>query len=221
MPTVSDWDDTLSGWMTRANYSSWAQLQRNASLSRYRIQQLRQCQLNSWPLLAMQNLCTALDISLVDLLSAGNAINSLHADHPHTERTRAKRIRTDGSIGSQIESSVTASPLPSPFPDTHQQKTLQTLEPLLRQLPTAAYAVHNHNLPASHLLKVLKPLESLLEKWNVVQLGAVGEVVPFDPSWQSSLTDAELKHDTPVSIRYVGYRIGKRIWLKAQVRAET
>ena len=208
MPTVSDWNDTLSCWMARADCVSWAQLQRNATLSRYRIQQLRQCQLSSWPLQAMQNLCAALDIPLVELLAAANAIDQTHPDW----------TCPDGSTPNHRKAAGAAPPCPSS--DAYRQATLQTLEPLLRQLPTAAYAVQHHNLPASQLLKILKPLESLLAEWNVTQLGAVGQVVPFDPTWQSFLTDTEHKRDTPVSIRYVGYRVGRRIWLKAQVRVQ-
>ncbi|MEM8715482.1 MAG: hypothetical protein AAGE92_06835 [Cyanobacteria bacterium P01_G01_bin.4] len=209
MPTDSDWNDTLSCWMARADCLSWAQLQHDATLSRYRIQQLRQCQLSSWPLQAMQNLCAALDIPLVELLAAANAIDLIHP----------VRTYPDGNTPSHSKAAGAAPPCLSS--DTHRQATLQTLEPLLRQLPTAAYAVQHHNLSAAQLLKILKPLESLLAEWNVTQLGAVGQVVPFDPTWQSSLTDTEHKRDTLVSIRYVGYRVGRRIWLKAQVRVQT
>ncbi|MGK7912390.1 MAG: helix-turn-helix domain-containing protein [Synechococcus sp.] len=202
MPTVSDWDNTLSCWMADVQCSSWAQLQRTASLSRYRIRQLRQCQLDSWSLRMLQDLCMALNISLTELLTSTQFI------HPKDGEPNGS---SENTLLSQQQSST---------PDSHRQATLQVLEPLLRQLPTAAFAVQHHNLPASQLLKILQPLESLLTEWDVIALGCVGQVVPFDPTWQSPLTDAEYKRDTPVSIRYVGYRVGRRTWIKAQVRAE-
>lgn len=218
MATVSDWDETLSGWMVDADCSSWAQLQRTASMSRYRIQQLRQCQLSSWPLQALQSLCQALDISLTELLVGAQVIspNSVGpSNSPHPSEIASKGIESSGTSDQQ-------SLLQQPStPALHRQATLQALEPLLRQLPTAAFAVQHHNLPASHLLKIMQPLESLLADWDVIALGNVGQVVPFDPTWQTPLTDAEYERDTPVSIRYVGYRVGRRTWLKAQVRAET
>ena len=208
MPNDSDWNGTLARWMANANYSSWVQLQNAASLSRYRIRQLRHRQLGRWPLQALQNLCVALDISLKELLLAADA------DDPSI----GEQSNEDLSLGNRREP---APPAPSQeLQDLHRQAALQILEPLLRQLPTATFAVHHHNLPASHLLKILQPLDSLLAEWDVTALGNVGQVVPYDPTWQSPLTDTEYKRDTPVSIRYVGYRVGRRTWLKAQVRAE-
>ena len=55
--------------------------------------------------------------------------------------------------------------------------------------------------------------------WGVEALGSVGSVVAYDPTWQQPLTDETYERDTPVSIRYVGYRVSNRIWLKAQVRS--
>ena len=195
MPNTTDWEEALAQWMANVTCSSWSQLQRNASLSRYRIQQLRRCQLSTWPLQSLQNLCSALDISIVELLTTAGFLE------------QGKTHNTPNLVLERVS-------------DTHQQVALQTLEPLLRQLPTAAYAVHHHNLAASQLLKIMRPLEVLLTKWDVMPLGSVGQIVPFDPSWQSPLIDTQYERDTPVSIRYVGYRVGSRIWLKAQVRAE-
>ena len=148
--------------------------------------------MNTWPLQDLQALSGALDISLVELLVAAGEIESGGRSHQ---------------------------PDPDDAQTSFRLATLQRLEPLLRQLPTAAYAVQHHNLPANQLLKVLQPIDALLETWDVEPLGTVGTVVPFDPSWQQSLTEETYERDTPVSIRYVGYRVGNRIWLKAQVRA--
>ena len=206
----SDWNGTLTCWMANANYSSWAQLQHAASLSRYRIRQLRHRQLGRWPLQSLLNLCVALDISLTELLLAADAVAPSIVEQNNEDLSLNNRSKEP------------APPAPTQeLQDSHRQAALQILEPLLRQLPTATFAVHHHNLPASHLLKILQPLESLLAEWDVTPLGTVGQVVPFDPTWQSPLTDTEYKRDTPVSIRYVGYRVGRRTWLKAQVRAKT
>ncbi len=231
MPTVSNWTDTLSRWMADVQCPSWAQLQRTASLSRHRISQLRQCQLSKWPLQALQHLCLALNISLVELLIeaqviessaiASSALDSSAIDASATNSSATDANTAKPSNVEETKRSQQASPPPSSTQDIHRQATLKILEPLLRQLPTAAYAVRNHNLPAVQLLKVLQPLDTLLEKWDAIALGKVGQVVPFDPTWQSPLTDTEYERDTPVSIRYVGYRVGRRTWLKAQVRAET
>ena len=203
---TSSWDRALADWMAAVDCLSWAELQRRSSLSRYRIRQLRDFQLSAWPLQDLQALSNALDISLVEVLAAAGQLGSSERSSPMAADDA--RDLSDGARDSSDD--VQAS---------FRLSTLQVLEPLLRQLPTAAYAVEHHNLPANQLLKVLHPVNTLLVNWGVEAMGTVGSVVAYDPSWQQPLTDETYKRDTPVSIRYVGYRVGNRIWLKAQVRA--
>ncbi len=194
---IARWDSKLAGWMSAAHCESWAQLGRRATLSRHRIQQLRAGQLNSWPLQHLKSLCQTFNISLMELLEALGEAEVKAADtalHLQPNKTSSKAI-----------ASV-------------RQSTLQCLEPLLRQLPTAAFAVQHHNLSAQQLLKILHPLDVLLNEWEVERLGEVGRVIPYDPTWQQPLTPENIESGTSVSIRYVGYRINKAIWIKAQVR---
>ena len=194
MPDIDRWEAIVSRWMANANFTSWIQLQRASSLSRYRIQQFKCCEMKSWPIQSLESLCGGLNISLTELLAAMEVLED-------TGEEKSTPHAPDESV------------------EIHRQSTLRELESLLRQLPTASYAAQHHNLPAERLLSVLKPLDVLLAKWDVSPLGEVGQIVPFDSSWQVSLADETYENGTPVSVRYVGYRVQNKIWLKAQVRA--
>jgi transcriptional regulator with XRE-family HTH domain len=103
---------------------------------------------------------------------------------------------------------------------TFQAETLNTLEPLLLQWPTAAYAAQkNPTAPAVRLLPLLKPIERLLQSWQIEPIGTVGEVVPYTPQlhqWAGESTPPAANE--PVQIGHVGYRQGEKLLYRAKVK---
>jgi transcriptional regulator with XRE-family HTH domain len=101
-----------------------------------------------------------------------------------------------------------------------QAETLNTLETLLLQWPTAAYAAQqNPTAPAIRLLPLLQPLEKLLQAWQIEPIGAVGQTVPYEPQmhqWTGVTEPPE--PSASVRISHVGYRQAGRLLYRAKVR---
>lgn len=100
-----------------------------------------------------------------------------------------------------------------------QHEVLRTLEPWLLQWPTAAAAAQkNPQWPAVKLLPLVRPLANLLKQWHVEAIAVVGETVPFNPQWHQLMkSDLPSEPGTPVIVRYVGYRQGKKLLYRAKV----
>ncbi|AFZ42583.1 helix-turn-helix domain protein [Halothece sp. PCC 7418] len=98
-----------------------------------------------------------------------------------------------------------------------QRESLQIIESWLLQWPTAVSAIaQNPDLPAQRIIKLLNPLEKLLQSWGVERIGQVGEEVPYNPQ-QHQLLSGNVKPDSTVRVRYVGYRHGEKLLYRAQV----
>ena len=103
------------------------------------------------------------------------------------------------------------------------REAVQQLESLLLQLPSAIYAVQqNPQLPAKNILPLLRPLDLLLQQWQVKPIGAVGEQIAYDPQ-EHELMDQTLAQDQTIAVgdrvlvRYVGYKLGERLLYRARV----
>ena len=101
------------------------------------------------------------------------------------------------------------------------REALQQLESLLLQLPSAIYAVQqNPQLPAKNILPLLRPLDALLQQWEITAIGVVGEQIAYDPQ-EHELMDQAMAQDQAVGdrvlVRYVGYKFGDRLLHRARV----
>lgn len=186
-------DRTLLTWRNAAGFSSWAELGRAASLSRHRLLMLRHARLERLPVRTLLRACEALHISPLDYLKGVGAIAE-----------PAEMLQPETSASNSIEQ--------------WQRATLERLEPLLRQYPTARYAAERRDVPAQHVLALLHSLEQLLIAWEVEPIGRIGETAAFDPSQHESLSEDAIAPGKTVTIRYIGYRYRGTIWRKAQVR---
>jgi len=98
-----------------------------------------------------------------------------------------------------------------------QQGTLQVLESLLIQLPTIRHSLESKpDIPATRLLPLLRPLDTLLEAWGVVAIAPVGAEVPYDPT-QHQLMDGTAEPGELIRVRYTGYMQGDRLLYRAKV----
>lgn len=101
-----------------------------------------------------------------------------------------------------------------------QAETLNILEPLLLQWPTAAYAAQqNPTAPATRLLPLLQPLEKLLQTWQIETIGTVGQTVSYNPQVHQ-WTDTTSPPDPTTSVRvsHIGYQQDDKLLYRAKVR---
>jgi molecular chaperone GrpE (heat shock protein) len=103
------------------------------------------------------------------------------------------------------------------------REAVQQIESLILQLPSAIYAAQqNPQLPAKNILPLLRPLDALLQKWEVIAIGAVGEQIAYDPQ-EHELMDQAMDQEQAIAVgdrvlvRYVGYKFGDRLLHRARV----
>ncbi len=98
-----------------------------------------------------------------------------------------------------------------------QLASVEILESLLVQLPTFIFATtSNPNLAAQKLLPLLKPIDNLLNSWNIKPLNCVGEKLPYNPQ-QHQLLEGDCQQGDLVQVRYIGYIKDDAILYKAKV----
>lgn len=100
-----------------------------------------------------------------------------------------------------------------------ERETIQQLESLILQLPSAAYAAQqNSNMLAKNILPLLRPIDILLQKWEVTAIGAVGKEVNFDSQKHQLMEGSdEIKDGDIAIVRYVGYMQGEKLLYRARV----
>ena len=100
-----------------------------------------------------------------------------------------------------------------------ERETIQQLESLLLQLPSAAHAAQNNpNMPAKNILPLLRPLDALLQKWGISMIGSVGVKVSYDPQKHQLMEGSNEIEDGDLAIvRYVGYMQGEKLLYRARV----
>lgn len=100
-----------------------------------------------------------------------------------------------------------------------ERETIQQLESLILQLPSAAHAAQqNPNMLAKNILPLLRPIDALLQKWGITAIGAVGKEVDFDSQKHQLMEGSdEIKEGDIAIVRYVGYMQGEKLLYRARV----
>lgn len=92
------------------------------------------------------------------------------------------------------------------------------LAPLLSQLATMqALAEGERPLRAEDVLKLFGKIERVLAETGLARIGAVGEQAAFDTRVHQRMSGADVRDGDPVTLRFVGYRLGERILVRAMV----
>jgi transcriptional regulator with XRE-family HTH domain len=203
--TSSDFSEQLQGWMQAAGISSLRSLSQLSGVSRQQIEKLRSGNTHQLSVDRALKLANALKISLSELLQLDAEPQNLNAEAIQSEYQRLK----DELAG-----------LRSQLLQEFQIETLNILEPLLLQWPTAANAAQkNPTAPAVRLLPLLNPLEQLLQNWQIEPIGSVGQVVPYTPQihqWAGETVPPE--GNESVQISHIGYRQGDKLLYRAKVK---
>jgi len=102
-----------------------------------------------------------------------------------------------------------------------QRESLEIIESWLLQWPTVVSAIsQNPDIPAQRVIKLLNPLEKLLDAWEVERIGQVGETLGYNPQ-QHQLLSGNAEPNDPVRVRYVGYRHQDKLLYRAKVEPMT
>lgn len=92
------------------------------------------------------------------------------------------------------------------------------LAPLFSQLATMqAVAEGGRSVRTEDVLKLFGKVEQLLADGGLLRIGSVGEETAFDTRIHQRMSGADADDGDPVLVRFVGYRLGEAIVLKAMV----
>jgi transcriptional regulator with XRE-family HTH domain len=201
--------EVLKTAMSAVGIASFRRLAQQSGVSWRQIERLRRGEIQHLSIRNAMRLAATLNLSLADFLSRFE-VSSLD-----TSRLSFDEKRPDGK-DRQLEREHQRSQIQ----ETFQSDALNILESLLIQWPTAAQAAQsNPTLPAVRLIPLLKPLEQLLQAWEIEAISTVGAIVPYDPTvhqWSGETAPPAVQH--PVQVSHVGYRQRERLLYRAKVR---
>lgn len=208
-----DYTPQLKLLMQQAGLVSFKELSEAAAVSEKQIRRLRQGRVGQMQVATVQRLAEALQTSFLELIAtfskipATLALNSQPSAYGDVADLQDEYDRLQRQLDQQKEV----------LEQEFQQSSLQILESLLLQLPTATYAAQqNPQFPAVKLLPLLRPIDALLQQWSVEAIAEVGADIPYDPQHHQLMEGSAAVGDR-VRVRYVGYRQGDRLLYRAKV----
>lgn len=225
MPKPSDPSQPLRALMQSRGFQSFRQLSQASGISMKQLRKIRKGDLDSLRLGALSSLAQTLNLSLSDLLTTLLPTPPLPTPHSPTSplptpflpefstdpqaytALKSEYHRLQQQQDQQIQTAILES----------QAQALQILESWLQFWPVAAQAVQtNPEFSASKLLPLCRPIETLLENWDVVAIAKVGEELPYDPQLHQ-LLEANIPVGEPVRVRYPGYIHRGKLLFRAKV----
>ncbi|MEH2348276.1 MAG: nucleotide exchange factor GrpE [Nostoc sp.] len=214
MPNI-DFTQKLQGLMQRVDISSFKALSRAAGVSEYQILRLRQGKLEQMRVEVLLKLSLILQMPLSELVvtfSTGELLQDKTASIQELLQEIADLKKEYQRSQLQLEQQREI------LVQEFQQSTLQLLESLLLQWPTAAQkAQENPQLAAVKIVPLVqKPLEKLLQSWGVEAIAPVGAELPYDPQLHQLMEGTSQSGET-VKVRYTGYLQGEKLLHRAKV----
>lgn len=202
---MADRTEILRQLMKLVGISSFQALSDRTGISRRAIDTLRKGNAATLRYADLAKLAEVLQIELNEFIpkfipeSSSSTIADLQEEYKHLQQkleTQKQELR------SQFE-----------------RETIQQLESLLLQLPSAAHAAQNNpNMSAKNILPLLRPLDALLQKWGISMIGSVGAEVSYDPQKHQLMEGSNEIEDGDLAIvRYVGYIQGEKLLYRARV----
>ena len=207
----------LQNLMQQAGIPSFKALSRAAGVSERQLLRLRQGKLEQMRVEVLLKLSPVLQMPLSELITTFSTVELLQEKTPPTQELlqqiadlRTEYDRSQQQIEQQQEILL----------QELQQSSLQLLESLLLQWPTAAQkAQENPQLAAVKIVPLVqKPLEKLLQAWGVEAIAPVGAELPYDPQLHQ-LMEGMAQPGEKVKVRYTGYLQGEKLLYRAKVSA--
>lgn len=211
----TDFTQKLHDLMQRVGISSFRALSRTAGVSERQLLRLRRFGVEQMRVDVLLKLSQALKLSLNELVATFSQIELVTPkDTPTQELLQYVAQLKKEYERSQQQIQQQRQVLLQEF----QQSSLQQLESLLLQFPTAAHkARENPQLPALNIVPLVhKPLEKLLQQWGVEAIAPVGAEIPYDPQLHQ-LLEGKSQFGEIVKVRYTGYRQGDKLLYRAKV----
>lgn len=212
---VPDYTLQLQQLMQQVNLASFKALSLATGISEKQIRQLRRGKIATLRVESLQKLSRVLQVPMVDLLSTFSEADVSPADDRSllANNSQDLEVLRQEYDRLQLKFEQQKQELWQEF----QQSSLQTLESLLLQLPTAMYAAQqNPQAPAVKLLPLLRPIDQLLQQWGIEAIATVGAEIPYDPR-QHQLMEGSAEAGDRVRVRYTGYRQAEKLLYRAKV----
>jgi len=206
----SDYTFDLERLMQQAGFSSLKALSHKAGVSELDLIRLRRGLALQTRVDILIKISQALQISLNELLVtfAPGSVELSPASTSAAIETEYRHLQTQIQQQREI------------LREEFQQQTLQILESWMIQWPTAANkAQADPQWPAIKLLPLLRPVEKLLETWEVEAIATVGASIPYDPQIHQLMAGTAQPGEI-VKVRYNGYRQGKKLLHRVKVSPE-
>lgn len=198
--------------MQQVGLTTYKALSEATGVSEKQIRKLRRGQIAQMRVETLEKLSRVLQVSVGELVGIGNWELGIGEQEVVSGRDEVGELRREYDR-LQAQLLQQRQELWQEF----QQSSVQVLESLLLQLPTAAYAAQqNPQAPAVKLLPLLRPIEALLQHWGIEAIAAVGSEVPYDPQ-QHQLMEGTAAVGDRVRVRYTGYRQGDKLLYRAKV----
>ena len=206
-----DFTQSLQKLMQGLGVSSYKALAKTAGVSDRQLLRLRRGELNRMRVDVLLKLSQALQVSVTELVVTFS---------PATEQPTRQEESTPAVAQLKKEYERLQAQLDTQRQELwleFQQSSLQVIESWLLQWPTAAQkARENPQLAAVKLLPLVRPIEQLLQKWEVEAIAPVGAEVAYDPQLHQ-LLEGIAQPGEKVKVRYTGYHQGDKLLYRAKV----
>ncbi len=208
-----DFTPKLLELMQKRDISSFKALSKLADVSEYQIQRLRKGKIQQMRLEFLGKLSRSLQIDLSELITNFSETDLVKRSSTQQSSQQIADLKKEYErLQKQLENQEQL--LRSQF----QQSSLQILESLLIQFPTAAQkAKENRQLSAANIIPLIeKPITRLLQAWGIEAIAEVGAELPYEPEIHQ-LIEGNTRPKEKVKIRYTGYRQGDKLLYRAKV----
>ncbi|MEH1939951.1 MAG: nucleotide exchange factor GrpE [Nostoc sp.] len=213
--TNIDLTQKLQDLMQQVGISSFKALSRTAGVSERQLLRLRQGKLEQMRVDVLLKLSPVLEMPLNELIATFSTVELLQ----HKAAPAEKLIEEIAELRKEYQrSQLQLEQQREVLVQELQQSSLQLLESLLLQWPTAAQkAQENPQLAAVKIVPLVqKPLEKLLQAWGVEAIAPVGAEIPYDPQLHQ-LMQGTAQPGEIVKVRYTGYLQADKLLYRAKV----
>ena len=216
---VDDQSSLLRQFMQRANITSYRDLGRQAGVSRWQINQLRQGKVGQLRLQPLLQISQTLGVSLAELIQtlAPSMASSAQAFQASIDLQPDDATRIEALTQEYAHLQAQQQQQQATLTEKFRRDSLQRLESWLTYWPSATHAVQQQPSAVSPetLIRLVRPVELLMADWDVQAIGTVGETVTFDPQ-QHQLVSGTAQAGESVRIKTVGYRLGEKLLFRAK-----
>lgn len=203
----------LQELMQLLSFHSYKQLSKSTGVSEKQLRRLRRGQISQMRVETLLKLSQALQMSVDELLATFSSESipyspsSAKGEAASVEALRQEYQRLQQQLEQQRDILM----------QEFQQSSLQILESFLVYWPSAAYAARrNPQFPIESLLRLVQPVEQLLQEWGVEAIASVGAEIPYEPQFHQ-LMEGTAQPGEMVRVRNTGYLNKGKLLYRAKV----